>query len=92
MKIVPMDERLLIETRIAPRDIAFIHPGQAAKVKISAYDYSVYGGLDGKVVGISPDTLRDEVKPEIYYYACSSAPSRTACRTRPASISRSCRG
>lgn len=68
MKIVPMDERLLIETRIAPRDIAFIHPEQAAKVKISAYDYSVYGGLDGKVVGISPDTLQDEVKPEIYYY------------------------
>ncbi|AQW69884.1 UNVERIFIED_ORG: adhesin transport system membrane fusion protein [Pseudomonas parafulva] len=68
MKIVPMDERLLIETRIAPRDIAFIHPDQAAKVKISAYDYSVYGGLDGKVVGISPDTLQDEVKPEIYYY------------------------
>ncbi|MFK0311632.1 HlyD family type I secretion periplasmic adaptor subunit [Pseudomonas sp. NPDC090233] len=68
MKIVPLDERLLIETRIAPRDIAFIHPDQAAKVKISAYDYSVYGGLDGKVVGISPDTLQDEVKPEIYYY------------------------
>ncbi|MGJ7473548.1 HlyD family type I secretion periplasmic adaptor subunit [Pseudomonas fulva] len=68
MKIVPMDERLLIETRIAPRDIAFIHPDQTAKVKISAYDYSVYGGLDGKVVGISPDTLQDEVKPEIYYY------------------------
>ncbi|MBO0366611.1 HlyD family type I secretion periplasmic adaptor subunit [Pseudomonas putida] len=68
MKIVPMDERLLIETRIAPRDIAFIHPDQAAKVKISAYDYSIYGGLDGKVVGISPDTLQDEFKPEIYYY------------------------
>ncbi|HKS13645.1 MAG TPA: HlyD family type I secretion periplasmic adaptor subunit [Pseudomonas sp.] len=68
MKIVPMDERLLIETRIAPRDIAFIHPDQAAKVKISAYDYSVFGSLDGKVVGISPDTLQDEVKPEIYYY------------------------
>ncbi|HDS1735599.1 MULTISPECIES: HlyD family type I secretion periplasmic adaptor subunit [Pseudomonas] len=68
MKIVPMDERLVIETRIAPRDIAFIHPDQAAKVKISAYDYSVYGGLEGKVVGISPDTLQDEVKPEIYYY------------------------
>ncbi|WP_459207854.1 HlyD family type I secretion periplasmic adaptor subunit [Pseudomonas sp. MLB6B] len=68
MKIVPMDERLLIETRISPRDIAFIHPEQAAKVKISAYDYSVYGSLDGQVVGISPDTLQDEVKPEIYYY------------------------
>lgn len=68
MQIVPMDEQLLIETRIAPRDIAFIHPGQEAKVKISAYDYSIYGSLDGKVVTISPDTIQDEAKPEVYYY------------------------
>ncbi|WP_437180370.1 HlyD family type I secretion periplasmic adaptor subunit [Pseudomonas khorasanensis] len=68
MQIVPLDEQLLIETRISPRDIAFIHPGQAAKVKITAYDYSVYGSLDGEVVTISPDTLQDEAKPEIFYY------------------------
>lgn len=68
MQIVPMDEQLLIETRISPRDIAFIHPEQAAKVKITAYDYSVYGSLNGKVVGISPDTLQDEAKPEVFYY------------------------
>lgn len=68
MYIVPLDESLLIEARISPRDIAFIHPEQNAKVKITAYDYSIYGGLEGKVVTISPDTIQDEVKPENYYY------------------------
>ncbi|WP_448695956.1 HlyD family efflux transporter periplasmic adaptor subunit [Pseudomonas moraviensis] len=68
MQIVPLDEQLLIETRISPRDIAFIHPDQAAKVKITAYDYSIYGSLDGEVVTISPDTIQDEAKPEIFYY------------------------
>jgi adhesin transport system membrane fusion protein len=68
MEIVPLDERLLIEARIQPRDIAFIRPGQAAKVKVTAYDYSIYGGLDGVVTTISPDTIRDEVKPDVLYY------------------------
>lgn len=68
MQIVPLDDQLLIETRISPRDIAFIHPDQAAKVKITAYDYAIYGGLDGKVVTISPDTIQDKVKPENYFY------------------------
>ncbi|HEX5381985.1 MAG TPA: HlyD family type I secretion periplasmic adaptor subunit [Acinetobacter sp.] len=68
MTIVPLDEKLLIEARISPRDIAFIHPGQEALVKITAYDYSIYGGLKGKVSIISPDTLRDEVKQDQYYY------------------------
>jgi adhesin transport system membrane fusion protein len=68
MEIVPLDDRLLIEARLAPRDIAFIHPGQQAKVKITAYDYSIYGGLEGKVSSISADTIRDEVNPEIHYY------------------------
>jgi adhesin transport system membrane fusion protein len=68
MQIVPLDEQLLIEARISPRDIAFIHPDQVAKVKITAYDYSIYGGMDGKVVTISPDTIQDEVKPEVFYY------------------------
>lgn len=68
MTLVPIGEQLLVETRISPRDIAFIHPGQSALVKVTAYDYSVYGGLEGKVETIAPDTLRDEVKPEIVYY------------------------
>ncbi|MGP9677629.1 HlyD family efflux transporter periplasmic adaptor subunit [Halomonas sp. AOP27-A1-41] len=68
MTIVPLDDQLLIEARISPRDIAFIHPGQEASVKITAYDYSSYGGLDGEVVIISPDTMQDEADPNIFYY------------------------
>ncbi|MBV4412823.1 HlyD family type I secretion periplasmic adaptor subunit [Enterobacteriaceae bacterium YMB-R22] len=68
MEIVPMDDRLLIEARLSPRDIAFIHPEQKALVKITAYDYAIYGGLEGQVESISPDTIQDEAKPEIYYY------------------------
>jgi adhesin transport system membrane fusion protein len=68
MQIVPLDDQLLIEARMSPRDIAFIHPNQRAKVKITAYDYAIYGGLEGEVASISPDTIKDEVNPEIYYY------------------------
>jgi len=68
MEIIPLDDKLLIEARMSPRDIAFIHPEQRATVKITAYDYGVYGGLEGKVTSISPDTIRDEVKPDVYYY------------------------
>lgn len=68
MTIFPLDEQLLIEARILPRDIAFIHPGQEALVKITAYDYSIYGDLKAKVTVISPDTIRDEVKQDQFYY------------------------
>ncbi|ENW95831.1 HlyD family efflux transporter periplasmic adaptor subunit [Acinetobacter sp. 2JN-4] len=68
MTIVPLEDKLLIEARISPRDIAFIHPNQEALVKITAYDYAVYGGLEGKVTTISPDTIRDEVKQDQFYY------------------------
>lgn len=68
MTLVPMGDQLLVETRISPRDIAFIHPRQSALVKVTAYDYSIYGGLEAKVETITPDTLRDEIKPEIVYY------------------------
>lgn len=68
MTIVPLDEQLLIEARISPRDIAFIRPNQQALVKITAYDYAIYGGIHGKVTVISPDTIRDEVKQDQFYY------------------------
>ncbi len=68
MEIVPRDDHLLIETRLSPRDIAFIHPDQSALVKITAYDYAIYGSLKGVVDSISPDTIQDEAKPEVYYY------------------------
>jgi membrane fusion protein, adhesin transport system len=68
MDIIPLGDQLMIEARILPRDIAFIHPDQRATVKITAYDYAIYGGLEGTVVTISPDTIQDEVDPGIYYY------------------------
>lgn len=60
LEIVPLDDTLLVQAYISPKDVAFIRPGQSALVKISAYDYSIYGGLEGKVTLISPDTLQDE--------------------------------
>lgn len=60
MTIVPTEDTLVIEAYVRPADVAFLHPGQQAVVKISAYDYAIYGGLDGTVEHISPDTLRDE--------------------------------
>jgi multidrug efflux pump subunit AcrA (membrane-fusion protein) len=68
MSLVPLDDQMLIEAKISPRDVAFIHPGQQALVKVTAYDYSIYGGLEGEVTMISPDTLQDEVKRDVYYY------------------------
>jgi adhesin transport system membrane fusion protein len=68
MEIVPVDDHLLIEARLSPRDIAFIHPDQRALVKVTAYDYAIYGGLEGIVETISPDTIQDKIKPEIVYY------------------------
>lgn len=63
MEIVPLNEKLLVEAYIRPQDVAFVHPGLAAIVKITAYDYALYGGLEGKVTLISPDTLRDKTRP-----------------------------
>lgn len=60
VEIVPLDDLLVLEAKVAPRDIAFIHPGQAATVKFTAYDFSIYGGMDGVVENISPDTVVDE--------------------------------
>lgn len=60
LEIVPIEEKLLVQAYISPKDVAFIRTGQEAIVKISAYDYSIYGGIEGKVVLISPDTLQDE--------------------------------
>lgn len=60
VEITPLDDQLLFETKVAPQDIAFIHLGQAAVIKVSAYDYAIFGGLTGTVTHISPDTITDE--------------------------------
>jgi adhesin transport system membrane fusion protein len=60
MQIVPIEDTLVVEAFVKPADVAFLRPGMPAVVKLSAYDYAVYGGLEGTVEFISPDTLRDE--------------------------------
>lgn len=70
VEIVPLEDSLLVEARVRPADIAFLRPGLEAMVKLTAYDFSVYGGLEGTVEHISADAIIDErpgVRPESYY-------------------------
>jgi membrane fusion protein, adhesin transport system len=67
MEIVPIEDSLFVEARIKPADIAFVHPNQNAVVKLTAYDFSVYGGLEGKVELISADSVYDEQLRESFY-------------------------
>lgn len=70
MEIVPVENTLLIEAKVRPADIAFLRPGQEATVKLSAYDFSIYGGMSATLEQISADTLTPEKpneKPEPYY-------------------------
>lgn len=62
MQIVPSEDQLLVEARIRPADVAFLRPGLPVTVKLTAYDYAVYGGLEGKVETISPSTVQDDAK------------------------------
>ncbi|MCV9880214.1 HlyD family type I secretion periplasmic adaptor subunit [Brenneria izbisi] len=66
VEIVPLDDKLLVEARVRPQDIAFLHPGQEAIIKLTAYDYTVYGGLKGRLEQISPDTVTDEEGNSFY--------------------------
>lgn len=65
--IVPTSETLLVEARVSPRDVAFIRPDQKALIKITAYDFSIFGGLEGKVANITADSLVDQNTGEPYY-------------------------
>jgi len=64
LQIIPLDEELFVEARVAPKDIAGVRPGQEATIKLSAYDYTIYGSLKGEVRLISADTFKDERKPD----------------------------
>lgn len=82
MEIVPIEDTLLIEARLSPRDIAFIRPGLPATVKITAYDPSIYGTLDAVVDRISPDTLQDEVYRDQVYYRVHLHTRSSTLRTK----------
>ena len=66
VEIVPIEDTLLVEARIRPSDVAFLRPGLPATVKVTAYDYSIYGSLPAKLEDISADTITDE-KGEKFY-------------------------
>ncbi|MGH1376025.1 MAG: HlyD family type I secretion periplasmic adaptor subunit [Alphaproteobacteria bacterium] len=66
IKIVPKDDQLIVEARVKPSDRAFIYPGQQAVIKITAYDFSIYGGLKGELLSISADTFEDEQGNSFY--------------------------
>ncbi len=68
MEVVPIDDTLLVEVRVRPSDVAFLHPDQKAMLKFSAYDFGVYGGLDGVLEQISADTIEDK-QGEVFYLA-----------------------
>jgi len=66
IEIVPLDDTLLVEAQIRPADIAFLRPGQESTIKIAAYDFSIYGGLEARVERISADTIKDEQGENFY--------------------------
>ncbi len=68
MELIPVDDTLEVEARIRPQDIAFLHPGQKATVRFTAYDFTIHGGLDGELSHISADTIMDE-QGESFYLA-----------------------
>ena len=91
MEVVPLGEKLLVETRVKPSDIAFIKVGDRALVKVTAYDFSTYGGLDGRVVQVSADSIYDEDEKEAYFtvivetdQSLSDGRRPAACRSRRA--------
>jgi adhesin transport system membrane fusion protein len=66
VEVVPSEEIMLVEARVRPSDIAYLHADQAAVIRFSAYDFSLVGGLAGKLVHISPDTIEDENGDSFY--------------------------
>ena len=60
VEVVPLDDALILEAKVAPKDIAFLRPGQPAMVKFTAYDFSTYGGLEAKLEHIGADSITDE--------------------------------
>ena len=83
MEVVPLGEKLLVETRVKPSDIAFIKVGDRALVKVTAYDFSIYGGLEGRVVQVSADSIYDEKEKQAYFTVIVETDKSYLSRFRP---------
>jgi adhesin transport system membrane fusion protein len=86
-EIVPIGDSLEIEARISPNDIGFVTPGQPVDVRLSAFDYAIYGSLHGKVARISPDTVRDEADPRLIFYRVMVQTDRNYLQGRTGKLS-----
>jgi adhesin transport system membrane fusion protein len=86
VEIVPSDDSLLVEAKVSPRDIGFIGPGQEAVVKITAYDFSIYGGLKGKVEQISADAIQDDEGRSFYLVRVRTEENHLGTSARPLPI------
>ena len=83
LEIVPLEDNLLIEARIRPQDVAFLHPGQEAMVKFTAYDYTIYGGLKAKLEMIGADTITDEDGKSFYLIQLRTDKSHLGSAEKP---------
>lgn len=84
MEIVPLDDTLLVEAKVRPADVAFLRSGQKAMVKVSAYDFSIYGGLEGVLEQISADTIED--KRGDFFYLVKVRTNKTAIQHQDKSL------
>ena len=75
VEMVPAGDKLLVEARVSPADIGFVAPGQKARVRVSAYDYSIYGALDGTVQNVAPDAVIDERTGEVHFLVRIALPA-----------------
>ena len=83
VEIVPADDTLLLEVKVMPRDIGFLHPDQKAEVKFTAYDFAIYGGLEGRVEQIGADTTTDEKGNSFYIVHVRTAMSTVGDKALP---------
>lgn len=83
VEIVPLDDTLLVEARIRPQDIAFLHPGQKAMVKFTAYDFTIYGGLEANLEQIGADTVTDEDGNSFYLIKLRTRESHLGSEENP---------
>lgn len=83
VEIVPLDDTLMVEARIRPQDIAFLHPGQEAVVKFTAYDFTLYGGLSARLEQIGADTVSDEEGNSFYLITLRTDKSHLGSEEQP---------
>lgn len=83
LDIVPLDDTLLMEVQVHPRDIGFLHSGQGAEVKFTAYDFAIYGGLQGKLEQIGANTVTDEKGNSFYVVKVRTEKAHVGDNSRP---------